>query len=223
MMFIQEMSESDCFKALTQARFGRLACAHDNQPYVVPIYFACDGPYLYGFLYGFTTLGLKVEWMRSNPLVCVELDDVENCEQWTSIVIFGRYEELPEQPGTPEWDQDQRRAHEPSQPMVPPKPATSTPGQQARLHAYALLQQHAEWWEPGLASGTHHNPDQPLAPIFYRIRIDRVTGRRAMSGSGGPIRSRTSFTARDEPGWLRRVFEAFSEPFAGRKRLEKPG
>jgi hypothetical protein len=37
-MFIQEMSESDCFKAMARERLGRLACAHDNQPYVVPIY-----------------------------------------------------------------------------------------------------------------------------------------------------------------------------------------
>ena len=134
-MFIQEMSETDCFYALRHARFGRLACAHDNQPYVVPIYFVHDGPYLYSFLYGFTTLGLKVEWMRSNPLVCVEVDEVENSDQWMSIVIFGQYEELPEVPGTPEWDQDQRRAHEPSQPMVRPTSVSSTPAQQARLRA----------------------------------------------------------------------------------------
>ena len=58
-MFIQEMSESDCVKAFTRGRFGRLACAHKNQPYIVPIYFVYEGPYLYGCLYGFTTLGQK--------------------------------------------------------------------------------------------------------------------------------------------------------------------
>ena len=220
-MFIQEMSETDCFNALTHARFGRLACAHDNQPYVVPIYFVYEGPYLYGFLYGFTTLGLKVEWMRSNPLVCVELDEVENSDQWTSVIMFGRYEELPEHPGTPEWDQDQRRAHEPSHPMVRPTSVSSTPGQQARLHAHELLQQHAEWWEPGLASRTHHNPDQPLTPIFYRIRIDRIIGRRAKHSPGGPVASRTSTPSRDSQGWLRSVFHALSKPFASRKGMEK--
>ena len=39
------------------------------------------------FLYGFTTEGQKIEWMRANPLVCVELDEVENFDQWTSIVV----------------------------------------------------------------------------------------------------------------------------------------
>ncbi len=216
-MFIQEMSESDCFDALPRVRLGRLACAHDNQPYVVPIYFAYEGPYLYGF----TTLGLKVEWMRSNPLVCVELDEVESSDQWTSIVIFGRYEELPELPDTPVWAQYQRGPHEPAQPMVGPTPVSATPGRQARLHAHELLQRHAEWWEPGCASRTHHNPDQPLPLVFYRIRIDRITGRRATRSPGGPVGSRTSAPARDSLGWLRRVFHALSRPFASRKGMEK--
>ena len=75
-MVIQEMTRDDCLNALARARLGRLACTHENQPYVVPIYFVYEEPYLYGF----TTPGLKVEWMRSNPLVCVELDAVEDPE-----------------------------------------------------------------------------------------------------------------------------------------------
>jgi nitroimidazol reductase NimA-like FMN-containing flavoprotein (pyridoxamine 5'-phosphate oxidase superfamily) len=189
-MFIQEMSESDCFKTLARARLGRLACAHDNQPYVVPIYFVYEGPYLYvlPYLYAFTTLGQKVEWMRSNPLVCVELDEMENSDQWTSILIFGRYEELPD---TPE-------------------------GKLARLHAHGLLQKHGSWWEPGGASHALRNPDQPLTPIFYRIRIDRITGRRATPSPGGPVGSRTSPPSRDSEGWLRKFFQALTRPFVGR-------
>jgi nitroimidazol reductase NimA-like FMN-containing flavoprotein (pyridoxamine 5'-phosphate oxidase superfamily) len=178
-MFIQEMSESECFEALTRARLGRLACARDNQPYIVPIYFAYEGSYPFGFLYGFTTVGQKVEWMRSNPLVCVELDDVNNSDQWTSILIFGRYEELPD---TPE-------------------------GEQARLHAHELLQEHGSWWEPARASHAHRNSDDSLAPIFYRIRIDRISGRRASRGE--PDIARTSAAAQNRQGWLRKLFTSF--------------
>lgn len=221
-MFIQEMSESDCFKALTHARFGRLACAHENQPYVVPINFVYEGPYLYGFLYGFTTLGLKVEWMRSNPLVCVELDDVANSRHWTSIIIFGQYEELPEQPGTLEWHQNQRRAHEPSQPMTSSTSVSSNPDQQARLHAHALLQQHAEWWEPACASSTHHNPTLPMTPIFYRIRIDRITGRRAMPSHRDAVSSGPPSPAQDRSGWARKIFNVLCKPFSSRNRSRNP-
>lgn len=209
-MFIQEMAESDCLKVLTRERFGRLACAHANQPYIVPIYFVYEESYLFGF----TTMGLKVEWMRSNPLVCIELDDVENSDEWTSIVIFGRYEELPELPGAPEWDKHRLHTHEPSPPLVRPPLVSSTPGQQARLHAIELLQQHADWWEAGLASRTHHPPDQPLTPIFYRIRIDRITGRRATRSPGGPVTSGISAPIRPSQTWLRRGFHVLSKLFA---------
>jgi nitroimidazol reductase NimA-like FMN-containing flavoprotein (pyridoxamine 5'-phosphate oxidase superfamily) len=167
-MLIQEMSKSDCFDILAQARFGRLSCAHENQPYVVPFYFVYHDP----FLYGFTTLGQKVEWMRSNPLVCVELDNVEGSDQWTSIVIVGKYEELPD----------------------------TREGKQERLHAHALLQQHPEWWQPGCASCTHRNPEQAVAPVFYRIRIDRISGRRAMPSPDEPVGPGTHFPARNSQG-----------------------
>ena len=34
--------------------------------------------------------------MRSNPLVCVELDEIVDDTQWMSIIIFGSYKELPD-------------------------------------------------------------------------------------------------------------------------------
>ena len=37
----------------------------------------------------------KVEWMRSNPLVCFEVDEVQNQNRWSSVIVFGRYEECP--------------------------------------------------------------------------------------------------------------------------------
>jgi len=48
-MEILEMSEAECLRKLEQTKFGRLACARDNQPYVVPVYFAFDGRHIYGF------------------------------------------------------------------------------------------------------------------------------------------------------------------------------
>ena len=148
-MFIHEMSRPECQEMLDRTNVGRLACTHDNQPYVVPINFAFGGSYLYGF----TTLGQKVEWMRSNPLVCFEVDEVTNQNQWSSIVAFGRYEELPDEPDYAE----------------------------ARKRAHALLQKRAMWWEPAYISQEHRDQPHSLTPIFYRIRIDSVTGHRANS------------------------------------------
>jgi nitroimidazol reductase NimA-like FMN-containing flavoprotein (pyridoxamine 5'-phosphate oxidase superfamily) len=102
-MRIIKMEDGNCRDTLARLGFGRLGCARDNQPYIVPIYFAYEPDHLYGF----ATLGQKIEWMRSNPLVCVQSDEVLGNDNWISIVVRGRYEELPD---TPEYAKERRKA-----------------------------------------------------------------------------------------------------------------
>jgi hypothetical protein len=147
-MVIREMSENECRDVLARVGFGRLACARDNQPYVVPIYFSYEGRHLYGF----STLGQKIEWMRSNPLVCVEIDESTSRERWMSVVILGRYEELPD---TPESAVDRARAQE-------------------------ALRKRTMWWEYAAIPGAEwKRKSGPFLPVFYRIHIERMTGHRA--------------------------------------------
>jgi nitroimidazol reductase NimA-like FMN-containing flavoprotein (pyridoxamine 5'-phosphate oxidase superfamily) len=96
-MVIREMNRDECEQVLARTRLARLGCAQDNQPYVVPVTLAYHRPE-YGdpCLYGVTIPGQKVEWMRANPLVCVEFDEVTTDDRWVSVIVFGRYEELPE-------------------------------------------------------------------------------------------------------------------------------
>jgi nitroimidazol reductase NimA-like FMN-containing flavoprotein (pyridoxamine 5'-phosphate oxidase superfamily) len=149
-MFIHEMSRAECDEALSRAKYGRLACAQDNQPYVLPVNFAFDGG---SYFYCFTTLGQKVEWMRSNPLVCLEIDEVKNHNYWSSVIVFGRYEELPDKP---EYEIGRRQA-------------------------YKLLQKRVMWWEPAYISQAHRDHPHSLIPIFFRIKIEEITGHRACS------------------------------------------
>ncbi len=88
-MVIREMSEQECLRVLAATRLARLACASKNQPYVVPVLLVYDEAS--GCLYGFTTPGRKVEWMRANPQVCVELDEIAASDQWISVIANGRY------------------------------------------------------------------------------------------------------------------------------------
>jgi nitroimidazol reductase NimA-like FMN-containing flavoprotein (pyridoxamine 5'-phosphate oxidase superfamily) len=39
-MVIHEISREQCLRVLARAWVARLACAHENQPYVVPVYLA---------------------------------------------------------------------------------------------------------------------------------------------------------------------------------------
>jgi nitroimidazol reductase NimA-like FMN-containing flavoprotein (pyridoxamine 5'-phosphate oxidase superfamily) len=147
-MFIHEMTESECRDALKKAIVGRLACARDNQPYVVPMYFA----YHERHLYCISTSGQKIAWMRSNPLVCVEVDELTSHNEWMSVIVFGRYEELPD---VPEY-------------------------KYARRQALELLQRRsAWWWEPACISENHRDSPHSCTPIAYRIHIDRISGQQA--------------------------------------------
>jgi uncharacterized protein len=150
-VLIQELTKEDNLKLLAHMRLGRLACSQGAQPYVVPFYFA----YADNYLYSFATVGQKIEWMRANPLVCVEMDEVVTSEEWVSIIISGRYQELPDMP---EW-------------------------KAARELAYGLLQQKANWWEPGYTKTIVHGTERPLVPVYFRIQILRVTGHHSAADS----------------------------------------
>lgn len=146
-MFVHELTDAECREVLSHSQLGRLACSFHQQPYVVPINFAFDGC----FIHFFTTQGQKVEWMRANPLVCFEVDEVRSQNQWTSVVIYGRYEELVDKP---EFEEDRIRAH-------------------------ACLSKRALWWEPAYIAQYHRDQPHSLTPIFFRIHINKMTGHRA--------------------------------------------
>ena len=147
-MLLEEMTVDECRTIMSTAAFGRLATAHDGQPYVVPISFSMDGDYAYVF----SMLGQKVEWMRLNPRVCLEVDSVKAQNDWTSVVALGRYEELP--------DAKQRWSE--------------------RLHAQQILQHRAIWWEPGAMTLPSALARKDTTPVLYRISVDSVTGRRGV-------------------------------------------
>jgi nitroimidazol reductase NimA-like FMN-containing flavoprotein (pyridoxamine 5'-phosphate oxidase superfamily) len=90
-MTVHELTEAECLDVLSRASFGRLGCARDGQPYVVPISFYYDGT---ASVYSFSTVGQKIQWMQQNPKVCLEVDHVESRFQWTSVVVTGTFEEL---------------------------------------------------------------------------------------------------------------------------------
>ncbi|MGC2739371.1 MAG: hypothetical protein WA274_15855, partial [Candidatus Acidiferrales bacterium] len=77
---------------------------------------------------------------------------VVNADHWVSVIVFGRFEELPDTP--------ERRSE--------------------RVLAYELLQKKAMWWEPGYVKTIIYGTERPLVPVFYRIHIMQITGHRAI-------------------------------------------
>jgi nitroimidazol reductase NimA-like FMN-containing flavoprotein (pyridoxamine 5'-phosphate oxidase superfamily) len=177
-MRIEEMTAPECRALLARSHIARLACARDNQPYVLPIHVAFDGISLYGY----SAMGQKIEWMRQNPLVCIEVDAVVTNSHWESVVAFGTYEELPP---TPQCEVSRREAER-------------------------LFQTHPMWWEPGTVplvggeprpivifcihlhglTGRRAVPDGPEREHFIRddsdvpVRGKLVTALRTVVGKG---------------------------------------
>lgn len=143
-MLIRAMTRQACVDLLKRTRMARLACAHEGQSYITPMSFVYDGDCLYSF----STVGQKITWMRANPLACVEADEVVSPEEWKTVVVLGRYEELP---NTAEYDE-------------------------RRSYAYTLLRRRPVWWEPGYVKTLVDGKERPLQFLYFRIHIDQMTG-----------------------------------------------
>jgi nitroimidazol reductase NimA-like FMN-containing flavoprotein (pyridoxamine 5'-phosphate oxidase superfamily) len=146
-MRIIEISQEECMELLERVSIGRLACSLDDQPYLVPVAFSYEPDSIYIF----STVGKKIEWMRQNPKVCLQADEIGNRSNWTSVVVTGTYLELSE-------------AQYPAQ----------------REHAMEQLAQYAEWWRNPLAQRREHTSDLAIKPVFFRIDIKSMSGLRGM-------------------------------------------
>jgi nitroimidazol reductase NimA-like FMN-containing flavoprotein (pyridoxamine 5'-phosphate oxidase superfamily) len=125
-MIVHELSSGECWEVLSRSHIGRLACARGDQPYIVPISFSYD--VLANCVFGFSAVGKKIDWMRENPKVCLEVEEVADRFNWTTIVVFGRYDEIGDTP-------DQR---------------------DVRARALKLFEERSRWWLPAAAKlGSH--------------------------------------------------------------------
>ena len=146
-MIISKMRSRECRELLFRLGFGRLACASNNRPYIVPIYFVFQNERLYCF----STLGQKIVWMRENPLVCVQTDEIRAHDDWRSVVALGRYVEI----------------------------SNTKENRESRTHVRSLLQKRALWWQSGYTFSQVRLKTKPPVPVFYCILIEKLSGIRA--------------------------------------------
>lgn len=85
---IVDLGNEQILELLERAGFGHLGCCRNNQPYVIPIHFAYNSPYLYFY----TTEGMKTEIISENPTVCLQVEDVIDRRNWKSVIVTGTAE-----------------------------------------------------------------------------------------------------------------------------------
>jgi nitroimidazol reductase NimA-like FMN-containing flavoprotein (pyridoxamine 5'-phosphate oxidase superfamily) len=145
-MLITKIRSRECREILTRLSYGRLACSCNNRPYIVPIYFAFETDRLCCF----STLGRKIEWMRENPLVCLEADEVRGHDDWVSVIVMGRYLEIP---NTREYANNREQVR-------------------------SLPQKRSLWWQSGYTAYQTRRKGKPSIPVFYTIKIEEMSGLR---------------------------------------------
>jgi hypothetical protein len=83
------LSEAEMNILLSSEVFGHLGCTDGLKPYVVPMAYVFHD----NVLYGQTTEGKKVDILRKNPLVCFQVEGL-NERQWKSVLCWGTFEEM---------------------------------------------------------------------------------------------------------------------------------
>lgn len=85
-----DLTSQQCEEILAANHYGHLGCVDGEEPYVVPI------TYLYkdGFLYGFSKEGHKIDLLRKNSRMCVQVEHVTSGDDWNSVICWGFFEEV---------------------------------------------------------------------------------------------------------------------------------
>jgi uncharacterized protein len=148
-MRIVPIDEKECIGLLKRSSLGRLGSALNNQPYVVPICFSYISDQ--NCLYLFSTVGQKIKWMRKNPKVCLQVDEIGSRANWTSVLVNGKYVELKE----PKFIAEKQKA-------------------------LKYLSEYSNWWRTPLAERREQVRDEEVEPVFFRIDIKSISGLRAI-------------------------------------------
>ncbi len=91
---IEELNKKASLEMLKSGKLGRLCCVMENrEPHVVPVNYV----FKEGFIYIHSLPGLKIDVMRLNPKVCLQIDVIaDGGLRWKSVIASGEYEEIVE-------------------------------------------------------------------------------------------------------------------------------
>ena len=93
MIAVEEMSSERIKELLKRSTYGHLGMARGAYPYVVPINYAFNDPYIYIY----TTEGKKTEIITDNPEVCLQVEDIRNDKDWQSVIVIGEAVQITDQ------------------------------------------------------------------------------------------------------------------------------
>ena len=79
------LNEHEIEDMLVRNNYGHFGCTLNDKPYVVPINFVYEMP----FIYVYTTAGMKSQILDVNPQVCLQVEEIVDASDWRSVVVNG--------------------------------------------------------------------------------------------------------------------------------------
>ncbi|HSN60666.1 MAG TPA: pyridoxamine 5'-phosphate oxidase family protein [Ferruginibacter sp.] len=146
---IGPLTRDEIEEVLSQNVFGHLGCNDGFNTFVYPVSYIYDGK----FIISHSQNGSKIEAMRQNKRVCLQVDEIKDFNNWKSVMVLGDFQELKEE----------RQRYE-------------------VIKAFVDRNLHLKMNNPLLLSGSreqHTNLflEGDLRPVFYRVLIDEINGR----------------------------------------------
>jgi len=89
-MNVGKLGNTDALAILREGTLGRLGCIASGWPYVVPVNYFFDGKDIYIH----TLPGKKLDALRANPRVCLQVDEIKDSYNWRSVIAYGTFEEV---------------------------------------------------------------------------------------------------------------------------------
>jgi nitroimidazol reductase NimA-like FMN-containing flavoprotein (pyridoxamine 5'-phosphate oxidase superfamily) len=145
---LAELTQSEIEEVLANNYIGRIGCKDDESVYIVPVNYQ----YKPGYVQCYSLVGEKIQMMRKHPDVCFEVEEIKDNSHWTTIICWGRYEEI-----TDESELE----------LLRPQYAEYMLRMRASLSSLP----------PNEHAGIQPTEAELSAPVIYRIRFTKYSGR----------------------------------------------
>ncbi len=89
---IKNLQRKTSLDILCKNYIGRLAYISNGKPYLIPITYYYDDDN--NCIISYTSEGHKIESMRINQTVSLQVDEITSVNRWRSVLVHGLFEEL---------------------------------------------------------------------------------------------------------------------------------
>jgi nitroimidazol reductase NimA-like FMN-containing flavoprotein (pyridoxamine 5'-phosphate oxidase superfamily) len=91
-VMIENLETRECTELLNNNYIGHLAYISQKEPYIVPITYYYNQ--VNNSIISYSAEGHKIDAMRKNDAVSLEVEEIKSVNNWRSVSIHGEFEEL---------------------------------------------------------------------------------------------------------------------------------